>query len=294
MKIIFIGNVNFSFEILKKLISLKANIVGVLTKKESKFNSDHIDLSILCKKNEIDYKYVAKINDSENVNWIKQKKPDIIFCFGFSQIIKKDILDIPPRGVIGFHPASLPKNRGRHPLIWALVLGLKKTSSTFFFMDEGADSGDILSQKKIKISYKDNANSLYMKVVKKSIKQVEKFYYKLLKFKNKRKKQLELKSNYWRKRGKLDGQIDFKMNSKSIYYLVRALTKPYVGAHLVYNGQEVKVWKVKEKKLKLSNIEYGKVLKIKGNEILIKCMKNAIIIKDHEFEKLPKVGDYIL
>ena len=36
-------------------------------------------------------------------------------------------------GVLGFHPSELPKNRGRHPLIWALALGLKKSASTFFY-----------------------------------------------------------------------------------------------------------------------------------------------------------------
>jgi len=41
-------------------------------------------------------------------------------------------LGIAPLGVVGFHPAALPANRGRHPLIWALFLGLKKTASTFF------------------------------------------------------------------------------------------------------------------------------------------------------------------
>lgn len=35
-------------------------------------------------------------------------------------------------GVLGYHPAKLPQNRGRHPLIWALALGLKKSASTFF------------------------------------------------------------------------------------------------------------------------------------------------------------------
>ena len=40
---------------------------------------------------------------------------------------------------------------GVAPFIWALVLGLKKSSSTFF-MNEGADSGDILSQKDFDIS----------------------------------------------------------------------------------------------------------------------------------------------
>ncbi|MFQ8877714.1 MAG: hypothetical protein ACLR7N_03875 [Roseburia hominis] len=42
--------------------------------------------------------------------------------------------------------------------------------------------------------------------------------------------------NVWRKRGKRDGEIDWRMSSRAIYNLVRALTKPYVGAHFVYRG----------------------------------------------------------
>lgn len=47
--------------------------------------------------------------------------------------------------LIGFHPANLPQNRGRHPIIWALFLSLQETASTFFMMDEDTDSGDIIS-----------------------------------------------------------------------------------------------------------------------------------------------------
>ena len=63
-----------------------------------------------------------------------------------------------------FSPGLTPQNRGRHPIIWTLALGLCETGSTFFFMDEGADSGDILSQKKITILPEDNAGSLYQKL----------------------------------------------------------------------------------------------------------------------------------
>jgi methionyl-tRNA formyltransferase len=69
-------------------------------------------------------------------------------------------------GVAGYHPTKLPMNRGRHPLIWALALRLKNSVSTFFFMNEGADSGDILSQVDFKILYQDDAQSLYDKTIK--------------------------------------------------------------------------------------------------------------------------------
>ena len=84
LDIVFIGSVDFSHHTLKRLIELDSNIVGVLTKKTSPFNSDFFDISPICKKNKIDYKYVNNINDKENINWIKSCKPDIIFCFGWS------------------------------------------------------------------------------------------------------------------------------------------------------------------------------------------------------------------
>lgn len=68
-------------------------------------------------------------------------------------------------GVIGFHPAALPNNRGRHPIIWALALGLNETASTFFKMDEGADTGDIVSQVKIPICESDYAADLYENIM---------------------------------------------------------------------------------------------------------------------------------
>ena len=71
--------------------------------------------------------------------------------------------------------------------------------------------------------------------------------------------------NVWRKRGKRDGEIDWRMSSRAIYNLVRALTKPYVGAHFVYQDQEIKVWKVREIITKeYDYIEPGKVLSVTG------------------------------
>lgn len=57
-------------------------------------------------------------------------------------------------------------NRGRHPLIWALVFGLKETASTFFFIVEGADLGSLMSQRKISIEPMDNADRLFTRLPK--------------------------------------------------------------------------------------------------------------------------------
>jgi methionyl-tRNA formyltransferase len=293
MKILFIGTVEFSYQALEKLIELNANIVGVCTKKESSFNSDFINLTPLCKKKNIPYKYVADINSNESIEWIKILKPDIIFCFGWSSLIKKELLNLAKLGIVGYHPAELPENRGRHPIIWALALGLKKSASTFFFMQEGADDGDILSQKEFEILYEDDAKSLYKKVSNVALKQIEDFLPKLENNSFKKIKQNHDEANIWRKRGKSDGKIDFRMTSNAIYNLVRALTKPYIGAHIEYEGKDISIWKVEEIEYDKVNIEFGKVLENNGKTITVKTYDNAVRILEHDFKELPKVGEYL-
>ncbi|MBE8585594.1 methionyl-tRNA formyltransferase [Campylobacter concisus] len=293
MRILFIGTVEFSYKALKKLIELNAEIVGVCTKNKSDFNSDFADLTPLCKQADVPIKYLDDVNSSENIEWVRGLSPDIIFCFGWSNLIKKDLLGLPKMGVVGYHPALLPKNRGRHPLIWALALGLNISGSTFFFMTEGADDGDILSQEKVEILYEDDAKSLYDKVSNIALRQIETFLPKLQNNSFEIIKQKNDLANVWRKRGKVDGRIDFRMTSRAIYNLVRALTKPYVGAHVEYNGQDISIWKVEEVEFDQNNIEFGKVLENNGKSFIVKTYDKAIRIIDHDFKELPKVGEYL-
>ncbi|MDR1032272.1 MAG: hypothetical protein LBL30_04100 [Holosporales bacterium] len=132
MRIVFIGTVEFSARMLAKLIAIEAEVVGVVTKERSRVNSDFCDLIPLCNKANIPYRFAIDVNAKETVDWIKSLNPDVIFCFGWSSLIKQELLNLTEIGVIGFHPTNLPQNRGRHPLIWTLALGLSETASTFF------------------------------------------------------------------------------------------------------------------------------------------------------------------
>lgn len=287
------GLLDFSYHCMQEIIKQKGQIVGLLTKRNSNYNEDYKDLTPLAKKYNIPVHYIKNINSDRSYNKIKELKPDIIFCFGWSRLLKERILNLPPLGVIGVHPAKLPYNRGRHPLIWALVLGLKESALTFFRMDRGADTGDILSQKKFKIDYGDNAASLYKKIKNLASKQIKNFLPKLETGNINYKKQDLTKGNVWRKRGKIDGKIDWRMTSRAVYNLVRGLTHPYVGAHCLYKNKEIKIWKVKEVKGFPENLEPGKVLKSGKNTVIIKTYRNAVEILDHEFKEMPQKGEYL-
>ena len=293
MRIVFIGAVKFSEQALNKLVEIKSSIVGVCTLENSNFNSDHVDLSPLCRKNNIPVRYTPSINSEEVIDWISDLAPDVIFCFGWSRLIKKTLLNIAPLGVIGFHPALLPANRGRHPMIWSLILGLKESGSTFFFMDEGADSGDILSQRNVSISEMDDAGTLYEKVSKTALNQIEQFVPTLTNTTFKRYPQDHSKASYWRKRTRLDGQIDWRMSAKTIHNLARGLTKPYVGAHFICDGKEIKVWKSEPVKETTLNIEPGKILSVDTRGVVVKTGIDALRLVDIEPQIILEQGKYL-
>lgn len=293
MRIVFVGAVEFSQSALQHLVSMGADVVGVCTLEKSKFNSDHVDLSHTSALHGIPWLYANDINSKESIDWIKRKKPDVIFCFGWSKLLRQELLGMAPLGVVGFHPAALPANRGRHPLVWALVLGLKETASTFFFMDDGADRGDILSQCDIQITDEDDASSLYKKTTQAALGQLEEFVPALVSKTNQRQKQKETLANNWRKRGMADGLIDWRMSAKSIHNLVRGLAKPYIGASFMYDGQEVKVWKSQLVFDAPDNLEPGKVFKSKEGKPVIKCGEDAICLLLTEPLFMPQIGSYI-
>ena len=276
MRIILIGAVRFSEKAVAELIKMKAELVGVCTLEKSPFNADHVDLTPLCREYDIPVKYTTDINSAENIDWIWLLTPDVIFCFGWSRLLKSELLNLAPLGVVGYHPAALPANRGRHPLIWALILGLNETASTFFFMDEGADSGDIVSQYPIKISENDNAGTLYKRIVETALQQIDEFLPTLQSGDCKRIKQDHSKANTWRKRDKNDGKIDWRMSAMTIHNLVRGLTKPYVGAHFNLQGKATKVWETELVINSENNIEPGKVILVDEEGVVIKTGENAI------------------
>lgn len=293
MRIVFIGAIEFSASALRELIAMQANIVGVCTLTKSSFNSDHTDLTPIANSAGIPVFNAIDINSPETLQLVTKWKPDVVFCFGWSQLIKQPLIELPQLGVIGYHPAALPYNRGRHPLIWALVLGLTETASTFFFIDKGVDSGDIISQQIVLISSQDNARTLYDRITATSIDQIRDFVPRLISGNFIRTPQSNKIANVWRKRYRLDGQIDWRMPAESIHNLVRGLSHPYPGADFNFEGDSIKVWCTEIEKDVPVNIEPGKVLRNRDGKPVIKTSIGGIRLLEIEPQVKLKPGIYL-
>ena len=246
---------------------------------QMKNSDDYKDIEPLCKKNSIDF----YLFDSEKPNALKDilkaLKPDVVFCLGWPRLLKKDVLDIPRVGTVGFHPAKIPMNRGRHPIIWSIALGLKKAANTFFYIDEGADSGDIISQVEFTIEKDDYANDFYKKMTLIGLKQLEEIFKNFENNDIKRIKQNHEKATYWRKRSlQPDGIIDWRMPAENIRNLIRALSEPYSGAIFYYKDKPYVALRADVIREDRINLEPGKVLASSSEGIIVKCGNDSILL----------------
>lgn len=285
MKIIFIGAVESSYIFLETLLEKQIKIEKVFTIFDNKYNSDYRDLRPLCQKYNVEVVGIKNINDEENIKIIKEINPDFIFVIGISQLIKKEIIDIPKFGCIGLHPSLLPKNRGRAVLPWTILNEEKETGLTLFKIDEGTDSGDILVQEKIKISEREDSNTLYQKILLAIKKVIEENIENILTQEITYKKQLEEEATYCAIRTMEDGEIDWNKSAKDIDKLIRATTKPYPGAYTYHKGEKLIIWtsEIVEKD-NWSALSGQRVEILKGQGVKVKTGNGILLIKDIEYK----------
>ena len=295
MRIGLIGSVASSKMALETLLCVQGvSVCAVVTKEKSNMNSDFFNLNDICQVENIPCHY-EKLGHAQATNlFLKKYELDLIFCIGWSFLLDEELLKIPKKMVIGFHPAKLPENRGRHPIVWALALGLEQTASTFFQIDKGTDTGPILSQELIPITQEDDAATLYEKILRTAKLQLENLCDQFLNNKVKAILQNDAMATYWRRRGEKDGLIDFRMRAEDIHNLIRGLAPPYPCAHVERAKSKLLVHKSKISPTKFAiNIEPGKVLQRKNSKLLVKCSgDSAIWIETVDLYGI-EVGDYL-
>lgn len=94
------------------------------------------------------------VRSCRNVNhpavekFIQDKQPDIIISAFFNRILKPNIIGIPRLGVLNIHPGWLPDYKGVMNYFWALKNNEAQAGVTLHWINEGIDTGDIVSRRK--------------------------------------------------------------------------------------------------------------------------------------------------
>lgn len=86
---------------------------------------------------------------------------DLILCAHAHLFVTADARAKARYGALGYHPSLLPRHRGRDAVVWAVHMRDLVTGGTAYWMDDGADTGDIAAQDWCWIRPEDTAGALW-------------------------------------------------------------------------------------------------------------------------------------
>jgi phosphoribosylglycinamide formyltransferase-1 len=90
--------------------------------------------------------------------------PDLIVSAGFMRILGPSVISAYRGRIINTHPALLPLFPGAHGVRDALAAGVTETGTTLHYVDEGVDTGEIISQRVVPVLDGDDEASLHERI----------------------------------------------------------------------------------------------------------------------------------
>ncbi|NLJ98339.1 MAG: methionyl-tRNA formyltransferase [Tissierellia bacterium] len=285
MDIVFMGTPEFSIPALESLNQSGYNISLVITQKDRPRGRGKRMLPTPIKskalKLGLEVYQPDCVNSSDSIDKLKKLSPDCIVVAAYGQILKKEILSLPKYGCINIHASLLPRHRGAAPINWAIIEGDKETGITIMEMDEGLDTGDIISWERIAIEDEDDSQSLHDKLAKLGGRLIVKTLDDMKAGEISKIPQDDSLSTYASMLSKDIGKINWNSSGDNIVNLVRGL-KPWPSAYIIYKGLNVKVHKVKKIE-KFSKEDNGMVVKVSDEGIYVNCLDSCIVIEELQF-----------
>lgn len=273
--VIFCGFGKLGTECLKILLAQGYNIKQVMTHKELKQES--VDTFAI--QNDLDYSYEDFREDTQKLRLeIINFKLDYLISINYRYIIPKEIFEV-PKYAINIHGSLLPKYRGRTPHVWSIINGEEYSGITCHIINENVDSGNIISQKKIKIEPEDTGYTLlkkfqleYPNLLIESLNKLENGYKGI--------NQDEAKASYYGKRISEMGYINFYERASQIINFVRAQSYPYPGAYgYLVDGKKIIINKIEICDMGIEFDSIGVIRYLDGS-YYVKCIDNILKLID--------------
>ena len=241
-----------------------------------------------------------KQENHKRINNFNDSDSEYIICAGYKPIISKK--ELSQRKFINIHYSLLPKYRGLHSTVWAILNDEEYLGLTIHLMDEYIDNGDIISQYCIKNNRIDTSEfymSHFNKWIENNLSSI------ILKYLN---KEIEpVKQDYniatWvGKRNIEDCRINFSQNHNYLKAFFRALVSPYPIPFIEMKSNNERYFVSKASFIERNIIShFGRILNVDNQGVYVGskdgyvilqeiCDKNNTIVDNSIF----KIGSYLI
>jgi len=168
MRVVFMGTPDIAATCLKKIIADGFNVVGVYTQpdrpKGRGMKMVFSPVKEVAISNNIPVLQPENFRADEDVQALRDLKPDVVAVVAYGRILPQRVLDIPTKGCVNIHASLLPQYRGSAPYQWAVLDGLTETGVTAQHMALKMDAGDIIDVAKTPIGPDETAGELLDKL----------------------------------------------------------------------------------------------------------------------------------
>lgn len=286
MNIVYMGTPEIAAVILKALHEAGHRIIGAVTQQDKpKGRGNQVQFPAvkeMALSLNIPVYQPRRVKEPEFIEVLKQLNPDVIVVAAFGQILSKVILDLPKFGCINVHASLLPKYRGSAPIQWSIIEGEEKTGITIMHMDEGIDTGDMISKKEITLSPKETFGTLHDKLAEAAGPLLIQALADIEAGRATRTKQGDSNSIYARILDKSLGHIDFSQPAVKIERLIRGLN-PWPSAYTSLEGKMLKIWDADVEPAQENGVP-GEIIAVRKDAILVQTGDGILAVKELQLE----------
>lgn len=277
MRIILIGQAAFAEKTLDKLLDKGEEVLAVFSppdKSEDKFDpvkQRAIELSIPVFQQK-------SMKGPEVLEKFKELDADLAVLAFVTQIVPLPVFNAPKHGSICFHPSLLPKYRGGSAINWTLINGETKTGVSWFWVDDGIDTGPLLIQKEVQIGPEETTGTLYFnKLFPLGIEAMDEAIALIKAGNPPRLVQDESQANYDPLCRDEHSGIDWSRPAQEVYDHIRGCD-PQPGASTIWQGAKIRLYNCSLQKAGGSATP-GQVVAIGGGSLSIAVNSGTVVAK---------------
>jgi methionyl-tRNA formyltransferase len=150
VRILFWGTPEFAVPSLQALLGEGHEVVGVVTRPDRPAGRGRAvhepPVKPVAVREGIPVLQPERPRGDEFMEWVTSLAPALSVVVAYGQILRREVLDLPPLGSVNVHASLLPALRGAAPINWAIIRGHTETGITVMRMVEKMDAGPILTQ----------------------------------------------------------------------------------------------------------------------------------------------------
>jgi len=275
MRIIYFANGIRGLRCLEELIISNEDVVAVVGHPGIKS-----ELLKLADKEGIKSYQPDKVNSLDFIEEMRLFKADLFILAGYNRILKKKLINLPSIGCINLHGGRLPEYRGCAPINWQIINGEKVGGCCILFVDEGIDTGDIISQSYYDILETDSSLDIVNKQLHIFPKMLLKVVHEMKDGSYRAVPQDINKGCYYTRRYPRDSIIKWEsMTAEQICNMVRALVDPYPNAFTYYNNSKVRIRKARIVAPSIKGIP-GRISLKRPEGIIVSCADDSILVTE--------------